>query len=350
MHRRHITGLKHVGSRVESGQTLAVTTVLMVVLLAFLGLVIDGGNLFLQRRHLQGTVDAAAMAGVRELPGSRGQAGSVAADYAENKNTDGAKVEFTEFSDSNSQLKVTVQKKVPGAFMGILGMDTPTVRAQATARVSQVNGIGASLPIGLLKNSYTLGTEKQIRDIPGDKAGLLYPKAEPSCNLANGGNDVRQLIKGPFASDGMIACPTPIGDIISTNSGWKNGNVEDGFDDRINGNSESFDDVVDLDPVTGKYAIAKPNSPRIGVVPVIENVNGNPNWVANTNVRIIGYVFVYIGKRDAPSSYPAVLDNGKEVYLTPIDAIMPTEYEQKYEFSDSWDSSNPSPRMYRLVE
>ncbi|MCW2962479.1 MAG: hypothetical protein JWM90_2866 [Thermoleophilia bacterium] len=338
------------GMRDESGQTLVLISLFMVVLCGFLALVIDGGNMFLQRRHLQGTADAAAMAGVRELPASVGQASSVAEEYAESRNTDGADVQSIDVSEGSSKLKVMVRKDVPGSFLSVLGMDTPSVHATATARVSQISGIGSALPIGLLKGSYTLGTQKQVRDDPGDKAGLLYPEAEPSCSLANGGNDVRQLIKGPFAGDGMIACPTPIGEVISSNSGWKNGNVKDGFDTRVDSDTDSFEDVTDLDPVTGKYAIVKPNSPRIGVVPVIENVNGNPNWVKNTDVRIIAYVFVYIGKRDSPPSYPPYLNNGKDLYLTPIDAIMPPDYTQKYEFSETWDPSYTGPRMYRLVE
>lgn len=337
--------------REEQGQTLVIGAVCMVALLGFLALVADGGNLFVERRNLQGTADAAAMAAVRELPGSPGTATATASDYAQNLNGDDIDLQGVEFANSNSQVRVTVRKTVPGSFLAVIGKEPPTVRARATARASQLRGIGGALPFALLRDSYTMNTQKQVRDVPGDKAGLVYPEVEEdNCALANGGNDDRLLIRGPYADGGIISCPTAVGKIITTNSGWKNGNVKGGFDDRIGTNRDSFEDLTDWDPSTGKFAITNPNSPRIGVVPIVENVNGATDWVHNTNIRILGYTFVYIGKRDDPPSYPAYTNNGKDVWLTPIDSVMPVDYNQDYEFADTWTNGAVTPVAYRLVE
>jgi uncharacterized membrane protein len=53
--------------RSEEGQSLIVIAVVMIGLIALMGLAIDGGNLFLQRRNAQNAADAAALAGTRLL-------------------------------------------------------------------------------------------------------------------------------------------------------------------------------------------------------------------------------------------------------------------------------------------
>jgi len=51
----------------ERGQSLVIIAVVMVGLIALMGLAIDGGNVFMQRRRAQNAADAAALAGTRLL-------------------------------------------------------------------------------------------------------------------------------------------------------------------------------------------------------------------------------------------------------------------------------------------
>lgn len=55
----------------ERGQTIVLVTLLMVGLLAFTGLAIDGGTAFLERRRMQNAADAAALAGAQQIAGYR---------------------------------------------------------------------------------------------------------------------------------------------------------------------------------------------------------------------------------------------------------------------------------------
>jgi Flp pilus assembly protein TadG len=66
---RVASGLKHLvrGARNDSGQTLVVAALCMTVLIGFLGLAIDAGQLRYQKRQLQKAADAAALAGALEL-------------------------------------------------------------------------------------------------------------------------------------------------------------------------------------------------------------------------------------------------------------------------------------------
>ena len=56
--------------RQQSGQVITIAVLFMSVLLGMMSMAIDLGLFFEDRRHLQNTADAAALAGVAELPGN----------------------------------------------------------------------------------------------------------------------------------------------------------------------------------------------------------------------------------------------------------------------------------------
>lgn len=56
------------GVRRRDGQALVIVALSMVVMIAFTGLVIDVGRVYVAQRKLQGAVDAAALAAGQDLP------------------------------------------------------------------------------------------------------------------------------------------------------------------------------------------------------------------------------------------------------------------------------------------
>ena len=68
--------------RDESGQAVVMVAVMMVVMLGFAGLVIDGGRVYITYHELQITTDAAAMAGAYNLATSGSSAVSTATSYS----------------------------------------------------------------------------------------------------------------------------------------------------------------------------------------------------------------------------------------------------------------------------
>src|SRR5256885_1573995 len=70
--------------RREHGQTLVIGILFMTVLLGMVAMTVDVGLLFRDRRHLQNSADAMALAGVAELPTNPGQAVSRAQQWATN--------------------------------------------------------------------------------------------------------------------------------------------------------------------------------------------------------------------------------------------------------------------------
>jgi hypothetical protein len=117
------------------------------VLLAFMALVVDVGAAFLMKRHLQSSVDAAALAAAQELPDTT-NAESVA--HAYSASTGGLNVRTSlpvvatvvSFpSPAGQKVRVTASAKSPPFFAGMLGFDGFDVSATAVAsKTSETTG------------------------------------------------------------------------------------------------------------------------------------------------------------------------------------------------------------------
>jgi Flp pilus assembly protein TadG len=148
----------------ERGQILVLVALMMPVLLGFLGLVIDVGNAYAQRRFMQNAADAAALAGARYLANNIAGAsdaavgGVVAAYLAANRgatytpnaaltaqdgvwyvNASGVRVSAVGAGGSAPTfptavgLEVVATKQVSTYFATVIGYPTLTVRATGTA-------------------------------------------------------------------------------------------------------------------------------------------------------------------------------------------------------------------------
>ncbi len=335
----------------ESGQAIIVFTVFLTVLLCFVAVLVDGGMYYVERRDMQGVADAAAMAAVRELPRSTTQANAQALDYANARNSGSeGTLQRIEFSDANRRVQVTVGKTGTQNFGALLGLDAPDIAARATARVQMMGARPGMLPIAFMKDSFTIGENEEIKwdDPGGGNRGAIAPEKQPTCSESSGANDFRDLIKGEKYG-GVDACATPIAETLDTEPGQMAGPTRAGFDARLLGNTQDFDDVYAVDPVTGFHTIEDIDSPRIGIVPVIENINGSNRWPNGRSqpIRIIGYMLVYIGNTDMVGN-PAYTRNGQSVWVTPVRPLLPEDFEEG-EFVD-YDESLPSPVVFRLVD
>ncbi len=123
-------GMGHPSRRRQKGQTLVVVAVLLVVLIGFLGLVIDGGNVYAQRRQMQNAADAAALAGARALALDESVDEAVAK-YASDNGADG----WDPPTVTERTVSVVVTKAVTTYFVRVLGITSVSVGARATARV-----------------------------------------------------------------------------------------------------------------------------------------------------------------------------------------------------------------------
>jgi putative Flp pilus-assembly TadE/G-like protein len=120
--------------RRESGQTMVMAAIFMVVLLGMAGMVLDVGSWFRQQRVSQATVDSAALAGAQKLPTDPTAARALASSFAA-KNGGVAGATFTVSSKwtPNDMITVTQSGSGAGFFSRLFGVSTVTVHAHASA-------------------------------------------------------------------------------------------------------------------------------------------------------------------------------------------------------------------------
>ncbi|MGZ8696489.1 MAG: pilus assembly protein TadG-related protein [Gaiellaceae bacterium] len=121
----------------ERGQAIVLMTLSLVVILGMAALVLDVGNWFHTKRRLQGTADAAALAGAQQLPDDSSGAQTMALSYANKNGGDvaGANITVTSTVLPNDTISVRARKTDPGFFSGVLGIASADIDARAKARV-----------------------------------------------------------------------------------------------------------------------------------------------------------------------------------------------------------------------
>ena len=123
--------------RDERGQAIVLMTLSLVVILGMAALVLDVGNWFHTKRRLQGTADAAALAGAQKLPDDPSGAQTMAMSYANQNGGDVASANITVSSTvlPNDTISVRARKTDPGFFSGVLGIASADIDARAKVRV-----------------------------------------------------------------------------------------------------------------------------------------------------------------------------------------------------------------------
>lgn len=124
--------------RREKGQAMVLTVLFLAGLLGMAALVLDVGSWFREKRQLQATADAAALAGAQVLPGSPANATSLALQYATTNGRPLTTNDVAITSDFSSNDTITVQEHsiAPGFFTKLFGITFVKVGASAAARAA----------------------------------------------------------------------------------------------------------------------------------------------------------------------------------------------------------------------
>ena len=136
-------------NRDERGQIIVIFALALVALVAMVGLVLDGGSAFAQRRSEQNAVDLAALAAANDLIVNQGSADwvgtarAVAKQNGYEHGVDGVTVDVTckncpgqavDTSAPGVQVTVGITAPHQNAFAGVVGMPTWDVSATATSK------------------------------------------------------------------------------------------------------------------------------------------------------------------------------------------------------------------------
>jgi len=127
----------------ERGLVLIFFSLGFLGLFAFLAIVVESGLVFLEKRELQNTADAAALAGAQQLFVNPNGAEFVAEDYAADSTPN---LVVNDAVVAGSNITQTVSRNAGTLFTGDLSFGEPEVTAQATARLaaSRLPGPGVS--------------------------------------------------------------------------------------------------------------------------------------------------------------------------------------------------------------
>lgn len=146
----------------ERGQILALFTIALVAIVAMVGLVIDGGDAFLQRRQMQNVADAAAMAAGYSFAVTANEATAEAAGVA-NAATNGYSVAANGATVSvdvtpavnGSNIVATVSRPHRNWFAGVVGMPWWDVTVTASVVTGVPNGVYGLMPIIVNEDAFT---------------------------------------------------------------------------------------------------------------------------------------------------------------------------------------------------
>lgn len=139
----------------ERGQMLVIFALVLIVMIAMTGLVIDGGDTFAQRRDMQNAADSAAMAGAYSYVNTSssgsaiaaGQANAAVNGYTNDTNGVSVTITVTDSGPNGTTVKADVTGPHRNYFSGIFGMPTWTVSTTATALGGEANGAMGAMPL-----------------------------------------------------------------------------------------------------------------------------------------------------------------------------------------------------------
>jgi len=257
--------------REEKGSVMLIMAVGMVVFLGFTAMVIDVGRAESRKFKLSNTMDAAALAGVQDLPASTTAAESAARSIVAVNGFDPAAVDV-EFLESNKKIRVKSSDTVDTLFAAVLGITTIDVGAKAAAEVSSLTGAEHIVPVGISQ------AMADAIDIPNSYGDTYLLKVGPQTNdtlLGNNGWYGALTLNKPGAKtfetnvaegyDGIIH----IDDIIDTETGNMAGPTKDGVTTRL----LQCNQGCTYDKDTGLVSPDE-NCPRIVLVPIYDFLDG----------------------------------------------------------------------------
>ncbi|WP_226376892.1 TadE/TadG family type IV pilus assembly protein [Oceanobacillus halotolerans] len=209
--------------RQEKGNIALLMAVALGGMLLMVGLVIDGGHLFMSKSHLQKTANAAALSGAQEIPNTEAAVNQVVADVlASHEETTSLQESVIE---QGKQVKVVLQKEVPVFFATLFGVDSIPITVKATASLQVM---------GAAKDAVPLGVDESVELIPGK---IYELKVDAGDSIS--GNFGVLALEGPGAKlygetlkEGFGE-QIKVGDIINTQTGNIAGATREGIKHRI---------------------------------------------------------------------------------------------------------------------
>lgn len=263
----------------ERGSIAIIVALGMTVLLASCAMVVDIGLIYVQKAKLQNAVDAAALAGVQELPGDAIRANQIAQDYAAQN---GAESITTHTEANNFKMVVTGQKTVPTAFARIWGINSKQVSASSAAMMIPPSSLSGAVPLSVQEQDFQYGALYTLKtgsgsQVTGEIGGQYYGWFGPLDLSGGGASDYEANLTNNY--QGNIS----IGQIINTENGNMSGPTKRAIETRL---------AEDTRVPRNAFDNYDRNAPEIIFVPIVKFLNSDQNTVYQ--VQVTGFAAFFL--------------------------------------------------------
>lgn len=277
----------------ERGSVVVLVTLALTTLLGFCALVTDVALMYAEKAHLQNSVDAAALAGVQELPNDPSLAEQTARNYAAKNGVPAVTVTF---AASNAKIIVQATKQVPTHFARIWGITEEKISVSAKAMMVPPTELSGVVPLSIQEQEFVYGQKYVLKYggrsdnsdwyLDDDKNNAVQKSGEESgtpgwygaLELSGTGADTYEtdLVNG---YDGTLC----VGDIVDVKHGNMSGPTADGINTRLG-----------LDKSVPPNTIDKHdrNAPQIVYIPIVQIISESGNSIQE--VQIVGFAAFFL--------------------------------------------------------
>ncbi len=273
MFKKHVVQTRFTinGEHGEQGSVLPLVAMMIVAVFGMASLVLDLGALYISKQHLQGAVDAGALAGADALLQGSGVASATANQIAMG-NVQGASYQISVDTDTNT-VTVAGSQTVPLWFAHAFGTTTGQVHAEATAQIGTLTGGTGIVPIGVPDQTLVYGQELYLTDGAGQGQSGNYGFLDFSGLGANG---LEYDIENGY--DFQLN----VGEQVSTKPGVMTGPIQTAIDYRL---TEAADDAN-----CNSFQTAGSNCPRVMYLPIVNTLDVS----GKKDVTIVGFAAFYL--------------------------------------------------------
>lgn len=277
----------------DRGSVIVLVTLSLTVLLGFCAIVTDIGLMYAEKAHLQNSVDAAALAGVQELPSNPSLAEQIAKNYA---NQNGAPDATVTIDSSIPKITVQASQVVPTFFARIWGITQEQISASAKAIMVPPTGLSGAVPLSIQEQSFVFGQKYVLKSGGGAGTSSWYlddstnNSVEESGQVTGGSGWYGALELSGTGADtyetdlangyqGTLS----VGQILTVKHGNMSGPTEDGINARLNRDtsmpSNTFDNF-------------NRDAPEIIYIPIVKVVSESGNSIQQ--VQIVGFAAFFL--------------------------------------------------------
>jgi Flp pilus assembly protein TadG len=161
----------------ERGQLLVIFALALVALVAFVGLIIDGGGTSLQKRDQQNVADAAAMAAGYALVNGQDVTAAAQSVAAANGYVDGQDNTTVTVVNGTDSISVTVLRPHRNYFSGVIGFASWDVAAAASVEAGVPNVAAGTMPV--IFNEAMFATSESIAYYTNPNSPVTFGEPPP---------------------------------------------------------------------------------------------------------------------------------------------------------------------------